>query len=86
MLGGGLCMNRTSKVALPEFKLFKVGASQCNLAVGDHVIAETTVGNDFTTGEALRAGCKGVVESVNWSADEHAFFVWVRVSRNGQTV
>ncbi len=83
---GGLRMRRTSKAALPELKLFKINASQCNLSVGDHVIAKTTVGQDFTTGEALQAGCKGVVEAVNWSADEHALFVWVRVSNDRQTI
>jgi hypothetical protein len=75
-------MNKRSKAALPELKLFKVNASQCNLGVGDHVIAKTTVGKDFVTGHALLAGCNGVVEAVNWSADEHALFVWVRVAND----
>jgi hypothetical protein len=70
----------------PELKLFKVNASQCNVAVGDHVVAETPVGRDFTTGDELQAGCLGVVEAVNWSADEHALFVWVRLSKNGQAI
>lgn len=80
MSKGGLPVNTKSKAALPELKLFKVKANQCDLGVGDHVIAETTVGHDFSTGAALQAGCNGVVEAVNWSADEHALFVWVRVS------
>ena len=81
---GGLSMNKRSKAALPELKLFKVNASQCNLNVGDHVIAQTAVGSDFATGDTLQAGCNGVVEAVNWSADEHALFVWVRVAKKKQ--
>lgn len=75
-------VNRKSSVALPELKLFKVRADHCHLSVGEHVIAMTTVGRDFATGKALQAGCNGVVEAVNWSADEHALFVWVRRQRN----
>jgi hypothetical protein len=73
-------MNRRLQAAFPAHKLFKIDASNCNLRVGDHVIAETTVGRDFRSGGALKAGCRGVVEAVNWSADDHALFVWVRVS------
>lgn len=63
-----------------ERKLFKVDVNQCKLRVGDHVVAKTTVGKDFATGDTLQAGCNGVVEAVNWSADEGALFVWMHVS------
>jgi hypothetical protein len=77
-------MNRQLGATVPEHKLFKVSANDCNIRVGDHVIAETTVGQAFASGEALQAGCNGVVEAVNWSTDEHALFVWVRVLENGR--
>jgi hypothetical protein len=73
-------VKRRIDVGSPQLKLFKVSADQCNLRAGDHVIAQTTVGRDFTTGEALQAGCNGVVDAVNWSADDHALFVWVRAA------
>lgn len=63
-----------------EHRLFKVHASQCDTRVGDQITGDTKVGHAFASGEALWAGCNGVVEAVNWSADEHALFVWVRVS------
>ncbi|MGD8243862.1 MAG: hypothetical protein PVI63_01565 [Anaerolineae bacterium] len=75
-------MNQESKTTEPTAKLFKVAASGCKLRVGDPVISDTTVGHDFATRESLQAGCNGVVEAVNWSADEHALFVWVRPSRS----
>lgn len=71
-------MEKKLQTMLPTLKLFKIAASCCNLRVGDHVISETTVGEDFTTREPVQVGCRGVVEAVNWSADDHAVFVWVR--------
>jgi len=64
----------------PTLKLFKIYASRCQLNVGDRVLSDTTVGQDFTTREPMHAGCAGVVEAVNWSAEDHAYFVWVRPS------
>jgi hypothetical protein len=74
-------MKTELKVEVPTLKMFKIDASRCDLRVGDHVISETTVGEDFATRELVRAECSGVVEAVNWSADDHALFVWVRPSR-----
>lgn len=75
-----LPVKRRLDVTAPKLKLFKVNADECNLRVGDHVITQTTVGRDFSTGEVLAAGCNGVVEMVNWSADDDALFVWVRAA------
>jgi hypothetical protein len=49
----------------PAFKLFKVDASRRELRVGDDVIPEKTVAEDFETRKSVRAGCNGVVEAVN---------------------
>jgi hypothetical protein len=75
-------MEGGSTATLPTFKLFKIDAGRCNLKVGDHVVSETTVSKDFTSRELVQAGCNGVVEAVNWSADDHALFVWVRPSQS----
>jgi len=85
MTVGNILVNKKRKVTLPQHKLFKVSANCCNVRVGDHVVATTTVGTDFTTGQDVEAGCNGMVEAVNRSADEHALFVWVRVSQ-GQRI
>ena len=58
------------RASVPQHRLFKVSASACNLRVGDHVIEETTVGQDFSSGLSVRAGCRGVVMVVNWCADD----------------
>lgn len=78
---GVLSTNTRLEASVPEHKLFKVSASACNLRVGDHVIEETTVGLDYASRQPVRAGCRGMVKAVNWGADEHALFVWVRVDR-----
>lgn len=75
-----VCANRQQTAAFPRHRLFKIRANDCNVRAGEHVVAETTVGYDFVTGEALSAGCRGVVEAVNWSTDGCALFVWVRMS------
>ena len=71
-------MKQEARVAVPPLKLVKTRAGRCDLNVADQVISDTTVGNDFSTREPVHAGCAGVVEAVNWSADGHAFSVWVR--------
>jgi hypothetical protein len=58
--------------------LFKVGASRCDLRVGDRVTPETTVGEDFETGETVKAGSHGRVESISFSADDHALIVLIK--------
>jgi len=70
------------RASVPQHRLFKVIASACNLRVGDHVIEETTVGQDFSSRLSVRAGCRRVVMAANWCADDHALFVWVRVDRS----
>lgn len=71
--------NGKSKAILPERKLFRVRVDHCHLSAGDHVVARTTVGQDFATGEWVEAGCNGVVEAVRWSDDDQALCVWVQV-------
>lgn len=73
-------MRTRLKSGLEERRLFKVHADQCSLRVGDHVIAETSVGRDFASGKTLQAECRGLVEAVNWSPDDYALFIWIRVS------
>ena len=75
-------MNKEARAVVPTLKLFKIYAGRCDLNVADQVISHTTVGKDFSTREPVHAGCAGVVEAVNWSADDHAFFVWVRPSQS----
>jgi hypothetical protein len=74
------CVKSQPGSAVPRHRLFKIRANDCNVRAGEHVVAETTVGYDFVTGEALSAGCRGVVEAVNWSTNDCALFVWVRMS------
>ena len=78
---GALSARVRSKVSVPQHRLYKVSADACNLRVGDHVIEETTVGEDFSTGLPVQAGCRGMVTAVDWSADEHALFVWVQIDQ-----
>ena len=80
----GVQMIKEANTGMPTLKLFKIYANRCELNVGDRVISDTTVGKDFTTREPLHAGCAGVVEAVNWSAEDHAYFVWVRPSRSAR--
>jgi hypothetical protein len=75
-------MRKEANTDIPTLKLFKIHASRRELNVGDRVISETTVGQDSTTREPLHAGCAGVVEAVNWRAEDHAYFVWVRPSQS----
>ena len=58
-----------------ELILFKIDASRCDLRVSDPVTPETTVGEDFETGEIVKAGCHGQVEAVSFSGDDHALIV-----------
>jgi hypothetical protein len=78
----GVQMKREANTGMPAVKLIKICAGHCEVSVGDRVISDTTVGRDFTTREPLHAGCAGVVEAVNWSAEDHAYFVWVRPSQS----
>jgi len=75
-------MIKEANTGMPILKPLKVYASRSELNVGDRVNSDTTVGKDFTTREPLHAGCAGVVEAVNWSAEDHAYFVWVRPSQS----
>jgi hypothetical protein len=75
-------MKKVANTDIPTLKLFKIHASRCEFNVGDRVISETTVGQDSTTRKPLHAGCAGVVEAVNWGAEDHAYFVWARWSQS----
>ncbi|MBC8446953.1 MAG: YibE/F family protein [Chloroflexi bacterium] len=80
---GGLIYRKTEAYMTqdrisPDPILFKIGASRCDLRVGDRVTPETTVGEDFETGETVKAGCHGRVEGISFIADDHALVVVIR--------
>ena len=68
-----------SKAIVAERKLFRVQVDHCHLSAGNHVIPDTTLGQDFGTEEWVQARCNGVVEAIRWSKDEQALFVWILV-------
>lgn len=68
----------TQDKILPDRILFKIGASRCDLRIDDRVTPETVVGEDFETGETVKAGCHGRVEGINFIADDHALVVAIR--------
>jgi hypothetical protein len=59
--------------------VFKVDASRCDLRIGDLVDEETIVGEDFETGEILKAGLRGRVQSIGFDAGDHALIITVRL-------
>jgi len=75
-------MKQEARASVSTLKLLKNCAGRCDLNVGDQVISDTTVGKDLSTREPVHAGCAGLVEAVSRSADDHAFFVWVRPSQS----
>ena len=64
--------------ASSDLALFKIDASRCDLRIGDRVTPETKVGEDFETGETVKAGCHGEVEGINFIADDHALVIGIR--------
>jgi hypothetical protein len=73
-------LNTNKNKDLPNRILFKIEASRCALRVDDRVTPETTIGEDFETGETLQAGCHGYVEAIHFDASDHAFFVVIRTT------
>lgn len=69
-----------SKQRLCSLMLFKVDARRCNLRVGDHVVPGMIVGTSAVSGELMRADCAGVVDMINSPSENHAMYVWVRLT------
>jgi uncharacterized membrane protein len=64
---------------LKKDMVFKVDASRCELRIGDLVDEETIIGEDFETGEILKAGLRGRVQSIGFDAGDHALIITVRL-------
>ena len=64
-----------------DLVLLKIDASRSYLRVGDPVSPATIVGEDSESMADLKAGVYGRVESISFSAEDHALLVLIREER-----
>ncbi len=58
-------------------RIFRIEASRCFVKADDPVTPDTEIGEDFDTGEIIRADCYGKVVSVAFSGGEHSMVVTI---------
>ncbi len=58
-------------------KTFTVEASRCELRIGDLVKPDTPIGWDLRTRRLAKAGCYGMVRSVDFNAAYHALVITI---------
>jgi hypothetical protein len=72
-------MGTAQQHSLRAVILFKIDASRCDLRVGDAVMPETIIGEDFETHARVRAGCCGRVKGISFDPMDHALLVMIEV-------
>jgi hypothetical protein len=56
----------------------RIDASWCSVQVGDVVTPEMVIGKEVETGESVRAGIHGQVETISFSGADHALIVLIQ--------
>ena len=59
--------------------MFLLEASRLQVKIGQEVLTDTILGEDFESGEQVVANVDGVVESVSMMGAEHAIYVVIKV-------
>jgi len=65
------------------FKRFEILAPQCKLCAGDSVYPDTLVGEDYTTGELVYAGCFGSIRRKYTNPSHHSVMVLIAINSPG---
>lgn len=62
-----------------DLQVYKIGASHCELRIGDLVTPGTLMGEHYETGARLESEVYGQVEGIYFSGADHALVILVRV-------
>jgi hypothetical protein len=62
-----------------DLVVYKVGASHCDLRIGDLVKPGTPIGEHYDTGAPLTSEVYGQVEGIHFSGADHALVILIRV-------